>query len=410
MASTVPNLILDTIQKAESYEDLMPSLMQLIPLDEIKQILSKKLDDEKLDLKYCKILSIEQLLPQDIIQYILSFAVNKSVNKNWNKLAKQNEKQQYQRILRHDSPCVKFDSKLNNVFVVNPKRDYLSSIEKELNFKAAYKQIRDLFNDHEGQFSNGDIVIIFEGHQTFPFKRSEGKAYIAINTSISIIGFTKMARLFTDDQVKDLGIGDIFDVGKDEPNVNVYIENVDFDFGGCECMFNMHNKSTLILNQCRLSYDMYGINDKYAVERNVIITKCELVGDTAISISSNEGIGEIVVTDSIIKGIYDYSGCIELGETQGFIDKRMIKLKCHANYFICSIYPILEILTTSNDNNYYYSNKELYKNQTEKYNIYENKWSTKIEYEEENIKMKDNIICLKIVNDDGDLENIKYVI
>eukprot|EP01083_Nonionella_stella_P151623 484721_1 len=91
------NMILERITEADSIDDLIP-LLHSIELTTIQNILQqnvKQMDEPGISNLFCSPLSIERILPVDIIGHITSFhngSQIRSVSKTFNQCYQQNRK------------------------------------------------------------------------------------------------------------------------------------------------------------------------------------------------------------------------------------------------------------------------------------------------------------------------------
>eukprot|EP01083_Nonionella_stella_P276136 938159_1 len=96
------NMILERINEADSIDDLVP-LLHAIELTAIQNILQhnvKQMDEAGISNMFCSSLSIERILPVDIIGHITSFdngSQIRSVSKTFNQCYQQNRKREIQK-------------------------------------------------------------------------------------------------------------------------------------------------------------------------------------------------------------------------------------------------------------------------------------------------------------------------
>ena len=102
MSTVHKHKLRELVSDTNNADDLIPILRKL-PINKLKHVINSSIDvmDEpfakQIHLNY---LSINQIIPDDIIRHILSFQglrlnPTKLVNKQWNKLSKQAEKHHY---------------------------------------------------------------------------------------------------------------------------------------------------------------------------------------------------------------------------------------------------------------------------------------------------------------------------
>eukprot|EP01083_Nonionella_stella_P280281 953455_1 len=122
------NMILAQINEAKSIYDLIP-MLSAIELTAIQDILTqnvKQMDATHLSSLFCSSLSIEKILPIDIIGHITTF-YNKphiqAVSKTFNKYYQQSQKREIQKREKYIASKLNIDDK-NTVatYVVDPTR------------------------------------------------------------------------------------------------------------------------------------------------------------------------------------------------------------------------------------------------------------------------------------------------
>ena len=132
------------VASTQILQELLPLLNQ-IPLEQIKDFLYQKIgsmNDAESKTFYYESLSIDEILPTDIIRDIISYqgfdiAHTKCVNKQWKELSDQNEKKNYQQMeenLEQTSP-IKFNKNENATWVLHPDRTDLTLTEINMGFE-----------------------------------------------------------------------------------------------------------------------------------------------------------------------------------------------------------------------------------------------------------------------------------
>eukprot|EP01083_Nonionella_stella_P282478 961209_1 len=112
------NMIIEHINRAQSVHDLLP-MLHLIELASIKDILKqqvRKLDVTETSNVFCASLSMEQILPTDIIQHITSFyntSQIQTVSKTFNACHQQNMRRELQKRERKIMSEIQSDRKCN---------------------------------------------------------------------------------------------------------------------------------------------------------------------------------------------------------------------------------------------------------------------------------------------------------
>ena len=135
------------ITSAESISDLVPFIKH-IPLNVVKEFVIEnmnKMTESSATKMTFNALSINQIMPADVIQRILTFTTLdgkniKSVNKQWRDLSELNEKIYYTKLIqRLDEECkISYDPQKNKTWLIHPTRNKLTKIEKGCGFKGPY--------------------------------------------------------------------------------------------------------------------------------------------------------------------------------------------------------------------------------------------------------------------------------
>ena len=118
----------ETVSSAQCFKDLLPFL-KLIPTDKLKEFIHQNVKTTTSNEMYYNSLSIDQILPTDIIGHILSFKcleelnLTKRVSKLWNKLSNQNEKTHYMKLQESLDEKLSISYKsTNKTIIVHPSR------------------------------------------------------------------------------------------------------------------------------------------------------------------------------------------------------------------------------------------------------------------------------------------------
>eukprot|EP01083_Nonionella_stella_P172423 591704_1 len=178
------NMILERINEADSIDDLIPLLhaIELTAIQDILQQKVKQMNEADISNLFCSSLSIEKILPTDIIGHITSFhnmSQTQSVSKTFKKCYHQNKQKQIQKREMHIA------SKLNRIldttttYVVDPNRTELNDNEKRLKY---HGPMHDLLDVIINTASNGDTILVHDG--TYGCYSTD----IEINKCLRIIG------------------------------------------------------------------------------------------------------------------------------------------------------------------------------------------------------------------------------
>lgn len=189
------------IDSATKLQDLLSIYIHSIPMQMIKDFCKKTItnDDNNINIKsiHWKIISIERILPQDIIQYIISFHLLdlqsiKCVSRKWNLLSRKNEKLHYIKLLKKtDQSFVTYDETKNTTYIIRHPKSNLTSIEKDMGFKKFPTNSADdsTITFHISKYLNGDRFIIFPGSY-------ECIKQFNFNKDLSIIGIPSVGKEF----------------------------------------------------------------------------------------------------------------------------------------------------------------------------------------------------------------------
>ena len=166
-------------------------IVKALPLSNIKcAILEeiKKLNVEQ-QLQICyKILSIIDLLHDDMLQYIISFnefEETRLINKKFNVLTEKNEKKYYKEL--YELINENQDNVSNKTYIVNQNKLSLHSIERKLKYIGPYCDLNIVIK----KCNDGDRVLVHSG--TYPVYDA-----VFIEKNIQIIGLTNTSYMECD--------------------------------------------------------------------------------------------------------------------------------------------------------------------------------------------------------------------
>eukprot|EP01084_Bolivina_argentea_P292730 503334_1 len=267
----------DHVQSTQSTEDLL-LLIKHFPLDSLKAFASKQIANEILNPNqiskiYHTILPINDLLPDAILQQILSFDNlyhPRLVCRQWHALSIQNETNYmheiYQTININDFP------KDGKNWVVHPKRKYLHQVEKDLGFKGPIN-----CTDYSGEngfealihtlCDDGDRLLLHNG-QYWKY------AGTSITKSLIFIGLGNKVKFYKDPT--DGGSNLISVPYSDGPKIHVHFENIIFD---CDkkkknCIYLINN--SLSVKNC--TFVSSGIGIKMMAGADLTASNCIFLG------------------------------------------------------------------------------------------------------------------------------------
>ena len=143
---------------------------QVVQLSNLRAFIQQQIDNMSVSTAraaYYRLLSINRVLPVDLVQHILSFGhcnQNRTVCKQWNCLNIQNEKNMLQTMYR--SVMARYPTSFasdSNTWIMHSRRPSLHPIEKEMGFKGPMTP--DMIKDDV--ITPGDRVLVHDGNYNF---------------------------------------------------------------------------------------------------------------------------------------------------------------------------------------------------------------------------------------------------
>eukprot|EP01083_Nonionella_stella_P129131 391596_1 len=159
------NLILEQINASTSTHDLIPMLhaIELASLQNILKQKVKEMDVTDISTLFCSSLSIENILPVDIIGHITSFynmSQVQAVSKTFNACYQQNKKTEIQEREKHIASKLKSnDNCITTTYVVDPTRTELNANEIRLKYNGPMHDLLDAIN----VANDGDTILLGDG-------------------------------------------------------------------------------------------------------------------------------------------------------------------------------------------------------------------------------------------------------
>eukprot|EP01083_Nonionella_stella_P011271 32036_1 len=257
-------IILEEINNASSVDRLLP-MLYLVGLDALKQMLKQKV--QKLDVLetsklFCETLSLETVLPMDIIGRITSFynvSHVQSVSKTFQKCYQQNEaiemKQKEKEIIS------KLQINDNHAtYVVDRTRNELRDDEIELHYKGPIHDISDAI----ALATDGDTILVYN-ESTGHFELEEDEP------------LSSQLVLNIDKRLQIIGMRDYVWISYNKINVmrDVYFKRIRLSVVQ---RVNVAPRCTLFMNYCHVRFDLQGIavEDESAIDAN----HCRFEGDS----------------------------------------------------------------------------------------------------------------------------------
>ena len=256
---------------------------------------------------YYEVRSIDEIIPKDIIQNIISFqGLNleniKLINKRWNKLSHVNEKRILLQMRQHeDEYGLDYDNTKNKTRIISSKRNQLTKSESDMGFEIApvsrilspckmyYQHVIDMTNA-----INGDRYFIYPG--SYKIKNQ----LLLYKKNLSFIGIASSQEYILD------GV------------------RISFQWDGIGCAISIY-QSQLRISGCIFRSIGRGIFCNK--NSSLFVTKSQIEGgscDPAIIIGD---CNKVVIEESLIKRS---KYCIEI---QKIIQNKGTKLICKNNIF-----------------------------------------------------------------------------
>ena len=231
--------IRQTVASAQSASDLLP-MMANIPLDKIKALINEHVDQSDFQVTthlFMNAASIDQILPDDITQHILSFngffepRTYKLVCHNWNKLSNCNESKYLGKVCKDigdiKSP-IEYNPNTSSTWIVDARRDKLIKV---------VLGSQGLINGDAASFqecASGDRILLCSGTYTsFSEWRCAASQFIGVGGAVVIKFAERDSRTIW-------------------PRTQVYFENITFEATHDSSEFFMVKEDAkLWLKNCR---------------------------------------------------------------------------------------------------------------------------------------------------------------
>eukprot|EP01083_Nonionella_stella_P166452 556549_1 len=169
MALNAKDLLCKHVCSAQTTNDIIP-LLRLIPLEAIQDAILdviRGMDTNTVHEMKSKCLPITDILPDDLMQYIVSFSdslcmkyINKAFNNFYNKNKALELKQRQHVIDKHVfNPTVKYEEH-NKTWIIHPTRTHLNSEEIALGYTGPLHDLKAVHDAGE----SGDKLLFHDGH------------------------------------------------------------------------------------------------------------------------------------------------------------------------------------------------------------------------------------------------------
>ena len=306
--------LLKRIDEATSISDIMP-MIKYIDLGEIKRILKCKIDasgSEQSQMFYDSI-SIDQVLPMDVIQHITSFnyaSETKLVSKAFNKCTKQNENQRTKKREQDIASIIGINEE-SKTWVITSKRTELTEQEKEQKYNGPINNFLSAMD----MAKNGD-TLLFDGY-VWP-----KEDILIIHKSLRLIGYE--------------GGGEVkLEANTFSINNNLFCQNISFY---SDEQFNVESEYPCRFNQCDFIFSEFGISTGEGSD--VDFRNCRFYNGEYEAISIEENPKNVSITNCYFQEIG-----IDSGNDYPVITVERLedlkKIKCTQNEFcLCEGVPI----------------------------------------------------------------------
>jgi len=392
------NLLCNHLQhrtkQLNSLKDLCP-LLKVIPIAKIQDLIiyhMKELDVNELRKMKYLCLSINEIISDDLMQYILDFLLFDlessvtiwSVNKKWMLMCEKNMRKKYKKITslldeRQNVIQTKYNQDENTTWIIHPGRHTLYNVETQLGLKIGWLFEEEGFNIFSDgglslvkdvphieklgckELQDGDRVIMFHcGDNRVKtkdgFACSNNALYsIKICSDCSIIG------AFNDTIITYRSAHVVFSINQGIKVSMKRLSMIPKYVGSCYrfqhdkwCV--VENNAHLFLDDCSINYDYNGI---LALEdAGITATNCAFEGQgqaiAALESSDLVQIENCYISTEASCGPTGGS-CIGISKDDYKSDTNRLRFKSNNNYFKAPWYPM--ITTTKN----YQNKKTLHK-------------------------------------------------
>eukprot|EP01084_Bolivina_argentea_P007552 14162_1 len=302
------NLLVSHVASANSLQSLV-SILEFIPVQLIGNFISEQINQfnkQTINNAYNNIISIDDKLPCDLLQHILSFNQSfntKIINKKWNKLTKQNDnlimKQRQEAIKKYEfKHYILFDDNINDIWIIHPNRTQLTNKEINLKYKGPINNIQTAVN----LCKSGDKLFIYDGVYTL---KPNSHGSIKLDKNIQFIGIGN--------NVQFKHAHDAFSVLEKR---KCYFQNITIE---CDHnnkivteIFRVCEAATLWIKNCKLKGGFFGA----IIKRNgcLNVLDCEFV-DITTPISISPICGNVNVFGCIFRDMcHNGKPCIHIDE------------------------------------------------------------------------------------------------
>ena len=344
--ATIDNDLEKLIAIANSADELIPLLNQ-IPLNIVKQTLTSEISrnyptpSHQIKLKFGALFFC-RLIPDDILQYILSFLClanhknyHNQVCRKWNRLYNKNQKLFYKPYIGQYQQMWIFDSRRKN--------SKLTALEKTLGIKGVVDDLRKILNSTIFMALNlQDEAIIFVHAGTQELEETDDRgAVLTFNRNCRLIGVN-----YTKDQLVEVSAtieGETYDSNYDPDYTETFmcigsydgtgkckveLEGINFNNNFMSSWGDVNQGCCLTISNCVMLARDGGITH---AGDELEINECVMeFGGTCVEIARPSD--KINITNSTLSNTYGRFPCIRIEGHHYHHDLR--KLTCNENTFI----------------------------------------------------------------------------
>ena len=174
----------DYVNSRNDVQELLPILQHVDILAQIKPLINaviEQCDATALNRMYHNSLPLGDVIPDDLLRHVLSFAdlyCHRAVSKKWNELSKSNTEVTLRNMYRSVSPSPKHDT-----WILHPRRRRLHPIEIAAGFRGPFNDITSLFLAHSRA---GDTILVHDGRYVHTCQH--GIAVLGVNHNVAVVG------------------------------------------------------------------------------------------------------------------------------------------------------------------------------------------------------------------------------
>eukprot|EP01083_Nonionella_stella_P196266 722307_1 len=274
MITSQRDMILSSVNQATDSSALI-NLIPFLPLHSLQTCAKQYIEDASqsaINKIYHNVIPLDQIIPPDVIQKILSFNPLSIAQQGVSKLFKElsntnhlNQITQRNKVIQHPKFNFDIDFQTGTHWIVYPKRQQLTCDDRALEHKEAL----DLEETFE-QCQNEDVLLLYDGEHTI----SES-LFLTKNKALSLIGMSDnvvitIASLRTP-------IGDI-----DLESIKLYFNNVHLRGSHSALEIDIDRDAHLWMEQCIVNLSLH---ITLGIDSSLHVKNCDFKGENQMSTS-----------------------------------------------------------------------------------------------------------------------------